>query len=874
MPLYNKFTIKAQESLQMAQDIASMKSHGDLRAAHLLAALIRQAGSLVEPILSDLNINVADLEAEINKELNLLPRILSSSPIGQLYLSRELMEVLEKASKEAKNLEDEYISCEHLLIALSEVSSSAKKILNSFGLSRDKIVEAIEDIRQGEKIIDETPENKFQVLEKYTVNLTDLAKKGKLDPVIGREKEIKRAIQTLSRRTKNNPVLIGEPGVGKTAIVEGLAQKIAKKEVPGPLKGKEIIMLDLGSMIAGTRFRGEFEERLKALIKEIKKAEGQKILFIDEIHTIVGAGAAEGAVDASNLLKPYLARGELHCIGATTTKEYHRYIEKDPALERRFQPILVEEPSLQDALDILRGLKKNYELHHGVRISDSAISAAVNLSSRYITDRFLPDKAIDLIDEAASLVRLESESTPNQIEEIKKSIFRLELEKEALKKESKKGLSKRLKSLEEKLKILRKDLKNQESKWKKEADTYKKLHNFRHEIDALKKEAESLEKEGNWEKMAEIIYGTLPEKEKRIKELEKKIGKKKKKFIKDEVSEEDIASVVSKLTGIPISKILQDEFEKLINVEKILSKKIIGQEKAIKTIANALRRARAGLSEPSRPLGSFMFLGPTGVGKTELAKVLAEFMFDNRNALIKIDMSEYMERHSVSRLIGSPPGYVGWQDGGQLTEAIRHKPYSLILFDEIEKAHPEVFNILLQILDEGRLTDGKGRTVNFRNAIIIMTSNVGSTLWQKRGSIGFSVEDGEKIEKSEQAEYRKKLMSALMAKFKPEFINRLDDIIIFNPLTKNDMRKIVDIQLDLIRKRLADKDIKIELSEEAKKYLVQKGFSKEFGARPLKRVIENIILNPFADKIIAGKVKKGEKIKIKLSKGKITFAKV
>jgi len=877
MPSYNRFTIKAQESLQIAQDIASMKSHGDLRAIHLLAALIRQSGSLVEAILAKLDVNQEEMEREIGRELNLLPRIISSSPVGQLYLSRELMEVLDTASKEAKRLGDEYISCEHLFLALTEVSSSAKRILSSFSLTREKVVEVIEELRQGEKVLDEMPENKIQILEKYTVNLTDLAKNDKLDPVIGREKEIRRVIQILSRRTKNNPVLIGEPGVGKTAIVEGLAQKIVKGEVPGTLKEKEIIMLDLGSMIAGTRFRGEFEERLKSLIREIKKAEGQKILFIDEIHTIVGAGAAEGAVDASNLLKPALSRGELHCIGATTIKEYHRYIEKDPALERRFQPVVIEEPSLTDSLDILRGLKKKYELHHGVKISDAAINAAINLSARYITDRYLPDKAIDLIDEAASLVRLENESIPVPIEEARKELFRLEIEKEILKKEKKELSSsnkEKLKKLEEKTKLLRKTLKSQEEKWQRETEIYKKIYSLKEEIDSLKREAELGEKSGDWEKVAKITYGILPQKEKELQAMEKKVTRKKKKFVKNEVTEEDIANVVSMWTGIPVSKILQDESEKLVNLEKIISQKIVGQKQAIEAVARALRRARAGLSEPSRPLGSFIFLGPTGVGKTELARVLAEFMFNDRRAMIKIDMSEYMERHSVSRLIGSPPGYVGYEEGGQLTEAVKHRPYSLILFDEIEKAHPEVFNILLQILDEGRLTDGKGRTVNFRNTIIIMTSNIGSSFWREKGSLGFETGIGPEREEEERKEYEEKVMKALKMKFKPEFINRLDGIIIFNPLTKKDVEKIVDIQIREVKRRLEEKGIKIEISAEAKKYLVEKGFSKEFGARPLKRVIERVILDPFADEILAGKFQKNEKVKIKVANGQIVFSKV
>lgn len=859
MKPFNRFTIKAQEALQNAQELASQKNHGELKALHLLSSLISQEESLIRPILAAQGINIALLEKELNAELDRLPKIFSASgPVGQLYLSQELMQILDRAAKEAAAIKDEFISCEHFFLALLEVPTTASSLLQHFGLRREGALRALAQLRGSARITDETPETKFQVLDKYAINLTDKAREGKLDPVIGREEELRRLIQVLSRRTKNNPVLIGEPGVGKTAIVEGLAQKIVNGDIPEPLKGKEIIMLDLGALIAGTKFRGEFEDRLKAFIKEIKNSAGRLILFIDEIHMIVGAGAAEGAIDASNLLKPALARGELHAIGATTIKEYQRYIEKDAALERRLQPILVEEPSIEDSINILRGLKEKYEMHHGVKISDEAIIAAIQLSYRYISDRFLPDKAVDLIDEAAAALRLEMESLPQDLEEKKKNIQKLEIEKEALKQNKNE-----LKKIERKLKTLKQQFDEISAQWKAEKMAVADIHNLRRHLEELRREAEIAEREGNLEKVAKIIYGELPQSEKELKALEKKyaVENKQHRFIKEAVDEENIAQVVSRWTGIPVTRMLEGESQKLSRIEDVLRKRVVGQEEAISGVANSLRRARAGLADEDRPLASFMFLGPTGVGKTELARALSEFMFNDDKALIRIDMSEYMERHSVARLIGSPPGYVGYEEGGQLTETIRHRPYSLILFDEIEKAHPEAFNILLQILDNGRLTDGKGRTVNFKNAILIMTSNVGGEYIQEMSRLGF-IQENEIKERNELEDFKDKIQEALKRTFKPEFLNRIDEIIIFNPLSPKDIALIVDIQIEEVKKKLAERGIKLEIEKSAKKYIVENGFSPEYGARPIRRLIQKVILNPLADKIIKSEIGKGVKIRI------------
>ncbi len=878
----SNFTRKTQEAIMTAQSIASENGQQQIDALHLLLALLLQEDSIVLTLLRKLGVNIESLERKTKSALNSIPTITTPQSFGQFYLTQDMAKILEVARQESMKMGDEFVSVEHLFLALLSTPTKAKEVLDKVTflkqgggtasldvgrLDYETVLKTLAELRGGARITDPEPESKYQVIEKYTKNLTTLARQGKLDPVIGREDEIRRLMQVLSRRTKNNPVLIGEAGVGKTAIVEGLAQRIVKGDVPESLKDKEIISLNLGSLIAGTKYRGEFEDRMRALLKEIERGAGKYIIFIDELHTLVGAGAAEGAIDASNLLKPALARGELRAIGATTLKEYQKYIEKDTALERRFQPVYVQEPSIEDTIAILRGIKEKYELHHGLRIKDSAIVAAAKLAARYITGRFLPDKAVDLMDEAMSSLRLEIESEPNQLDELRKEIQRLEIEKAAIKKE--KDKKKRVMAIERELADLKEKAHNFELRWKSEKELIQKIKNLKKEIDNLTFQAEIAQREADLQKVAEIKYGKIPELLKEVRKAEKKLIRVQKNnpILKEEIDEEDIAKVVSRWTGIPVTKLIEGEAKKLEKMESILSARVIGQEEAIKAISNAIRRSRAGISEENRPLGSFMFLGPTGVGKTETAKALAEFLFDDENALVRLDMSEYMEKHAVSRLIGSPPGYVGYEEGGQLTDKIRRRPYSVILFDEIEKAHPDVFNILLQILEDGRLTDAKGRTASFKNAILIMTSNIGSEYITKMSSLGFL---GKK-EEAEKKSLREKIMDSLKENFRPEFLNRIDEIIIFNYLGKEEIKKIVDIELRKVAKRLKEKEINIKVSEEAKKVLAEQGFDPNLGARPLRRVIQRKVLDPLALKIVSGSIQKGSEIVIDAENGKIVL---
>ncbi len=847
-----KFTQKSQEAIFQAQRLAQDFNHQTIEPAHLLLALVTQEEGVVPAIVTKVAGSTLALREDVRNDLEKRPRVQGANM--EVGLSRAAADVLQAAERYAKGMRDDYVSTEHILLGLTE--SVEGKRLAQFGLTKDAILKAMAEVRGTQRVTTQNPEDTYQALEKYGRDLTALARQGKLDPVIGRDEEIRRTIQILSRRTKNNPALIGEPGVGKTAIVEGLAQRIVKGDVPEGLKHKRIVQLDMSALVAGAKYRGEFEERLKAVLKEITDSDGEIILFIDEMHTVVGAGKADGAMDAGNMLKPMLARGELHMIGATTLDEYRKYIEKDPALERRFQPVLVEEPSVEDTISILRGLKERYEIHHGVRITDAAVIAAATLSHRYIADRHLPDKAIDLIDEAAARLRTEIDSKPQALDEVDRAIMQLEIEREALKKERDKASKERLKKIEQELADLREKANHLHARWQAEKQAIAELQATKERIEEVRLEIERAERAADLEKVARLRYGELPQLEKKLAEQEARIKQLQAEgaLLKEEVDAEEIAAVVSRWTGIPVSRLLEGETQKLLRMEENLHQRVVGQDEAVRVVSNAVRRARAGLQDPNRPIGSFIFLGPTGVGKTELARALAEFLFDDERAMIRIDMSEYQEKHTVSRLIGAPPGYVGYDEGGQLTEAVRRRPYSVVLFDEIEKAHPEVFNILLQLLDDGRLTDGQGRTVDFRNTVVIMTSNLGNTLWEGGRSVS-----------------RDEIVQVLQNHFRPEFLNRIDEIVVFHPLTREHIAGIVDIQLRRVAALLQDRGYRLEVTPEARAYLAEVGYDPQFGARPLKRAIQRELQDPLALKILAGEFREGDTIRVDRGKEGLTF---